>query len=60
MAKNKIKRYKQYIEENEDFSRKRRLKKESRHNYKVELEHAIENEEWDDIDYEEKNSVRNR
>ena len=35
MAKN-IKRYKQYTEESEDFVRKRKLKKESRHNYKVE------------------------
>ena len=59
MAKN-IKRYKQYTEESEDFSRKKRLKKESRHNFKVGLEHTIENEDWDDIDNEEKNSVRNR
>jgi len=60
MAKNKIKRYKQYIEENEDFSRKRRLKKESRHNYKVELEQLIDDENWDNIDYDEEDSIHNR
>jgi hypothetical protein len=53
MAKNKIKRYKQYIEESEDFLKKKRIKKESRHNYKVELEQAIENELWDEINEEE-------
>jgi len=32
------KRFKQYTEENEDFASKKRLKKESRHNFKVALE----------------------
>tara|TARA_R110000787_G_scaffold255293_1_gene360612 strand:+ start:86 stop:271 length:186 start_codon:yes stop_codon:yes gene_type:complete len=61
MAKN-IKRYKQYTEESEDFVRKRKLKKESRHNYKVGLEQLIDDEKWDDIDYvsDEQDSVHNR
>lgn len=57
---NKIKkRFKQYTEENEDFGSKKRLKKESRHNYKVSLEQAIDNEEWGDLDNDE-HSIHNR
>lgn len=52
MAKN-IKRYKQYTEESDDFVRKRKLKKESRHNYKVELEQSIDDELWDEVDVDE-------
>ncbi|MDA8977461.1 hypothetical protein N9F71_00410 [bacterium] len=52
MAKN-IKRYSQYIEESDDFGRKKKLKKESRHNYKVELEQSIDNELWDEMNDDE-------
>ena len=58
---NKIKkRFKQYTEENEDFGSKKRLKKESRHNYKVALEQSIDNEDWDSIDNDNEHSIHNR
>lgn len=53
------KRFKQYTEENEDFASKKRLKKESRHNFKVALGNSIENEDWDEIDGTE-HSIHNR
>jgi hypothetical protein len=54
------KRFIQYTEENDDFGSKKRLKKESRHNYKVALVAAIENEDWDNIDNDSENSIHNR
>jgi len=56
------KRFKAYIEES-DGIRKKRLKDESRHNYKEHLKDIIDHEEWDELEdelYEESHSNYHR
>ena len=45
------KRFKAYIEES-DGIRKKRLKNESRHNFKEHLKDIIEHEDWDELEQE--------
>jgi hypothetical protein len=48
----KIKKsFREYSEENEEL-RKKRIKKESRHNFKTHLMDVIENEDWDELEEE--------
>lgn len=52
------KRFKTYIEES-DGIRKKRLKDESRHNFKEHLKHIIEDEDWESLEdelYEDEHS----
>lgn len=55
MANKVKKRFKQYTE---DDIRKKRLKKESRHNYQAALNNAVNN--WDELDNESKSSLYRR
>lgn len=51
------KRFKEYVEE--DYVPHKRLKKESRHNYKEHLRHMIEDGDWDGLEdeiYEQEHS----
>lgn len=55
------KRFKEYVEE--DYLPRKKLKKESRHNYKEHLKHMIEDEDWDaledeTLENEHSNSIR--
>jgi len=45
------KRFKEYLEEN-DGIRHKKLKKESRHNFKEHLKDLIEHEDWDELEEE--------
>ena len=45
------KRFKAYIEES-DGIRKKRLKEESRHNFKEHLKDLIDHEDWDELEDE--------
>lgn len=52
------KRFKEYLEESDNIKHKR-LKKESRHNFKEHLKDVMENEDWDALEdelYEESHS----
>jgi len=56
------KRFKDYIEEDYGF-RKKKLKKESRHNTKEHLRDLIEHEDWEELEdetleYEHSNHIR--
>jgi hypothetical protein len=42
------KRFKEYIEEGE-YLRRKKLKKESRHNYKEHLKDVIDHQDWDEL-----------
>jgi hypothetical protein len=47
----KTKGFSEYIEET-DLVRKKKLKRESRHNYKAHLMDVIESENWDELEDE--------
>lgn len=49
---NKTKRFREYMEEEDDLIRKRPLKKESRNNLKKHLQDVVGNEDWDDLEDE--------
>jgi hypothetical protein len=47
----RTKSFKEYIDEN-DGIRHKKIKKESRHNFKEHLKHMIEDEDWDSLEDE--------
>jgi|688.fasta_scaffold939417_2 hypothetical protein len=59
----KIKKFKEYSDENEGFPKMHKVKKSSRHNIKQQIEQALEKEDWEKLEdefYEQRHRIYRR
>jgi hypothetical protein len=59
----KIKKFKEYSDENEGFPKMHKVKQSSRHNIKQQIEQALEKEDWEKLEdefYEQRHRIYRR